>query len=260
MKEIEAIQLIGKTLCGIILGLVLAVPIHEMGHFAGGIVSGYRFVAIGILGLELCRLKTGFKILFRSEAPQGQCIMYTESMDRSPVPLVLGGIVSNAVIGSFLTVIGIMSNSPDKMAVLMGIGGMNLAFAIIGALSSSPYGDAATFREISSLPGGAEIYNRLMCVYKELEEGKTPGGISGKYLIPTVWESDQKRDIAGEKYYSSTLAAELMFFRYLKIKENCGSEFPERLKKERAKLRKFSGALRLLGYDERICEENAEQL
>ena len=59
MRGID-MKLILETFLGIAVGILLTVPVHEIGHLLGGIMTGYRFSSIGILGVYLCRDEDGF--------------------------------------------------------------------------------------------------------------------------------------------------------------------------------------------------------
>ena len=98
----EFIRLVSETLFGIILGTVLSVPIHESGHLAGGLLTGYKFVSFRIAGVKLVRDCTDFRLKKGSLTPIGQCIMTSDRMDRSPVLLILGGIAANLIDRRFL--------------------------------------------------------------------------------------------------------------------------------------------------------------
>ncbi len=245
----EFIRLVSETLFGIILGTVLSVPIHESGHLAGGLLTGYKFVSFRIAGVKLVRDCTGFRLKKGSLTPIGQCIMTSDRMDRSPVLLILGGIAANLIFGGLLIILGIMSQSYDEMAFLTGAGGINAAVGVMNAISASPYSDAVTFIEVNRLAGGIELYNRLMCVYAELEKGKDISQISERYLVSSVWKADHKATLNSKEYYMSTLPAELMYYRYLHAMRVYGEQNGNRLEKETKFISKFSGALRLLGYE-----------
>ena len=61
--------------------------------------------------------------------------------------------------------------------------------------------------------------------------------------------SDRKKELNSKEYYMSTLAAELMYYRYLRARENMGIENTKRLEKETNMIGKFAGALEILGLE-----------
>ncbi len=245
----DFIRLVGETLFGIILGTILSVPIHELGHLAGGLLTGYRFVSLRIARVELVRDNSRVRVRMGSATPIGQCIMTSDRMDRSPFMLILGGIAANLILGGISIIFGFAAPSYDEMAFLTGTGGINAAIGIMNVISVAPSSDAVTFSEVNNLPGGIELYNRLMCVYAELENGKDISQISEKYLVPNVWKADHKKTLNSKEYYLSTLTAELMYYRYLRVMRVYGNEKGSRLEKEIKAISKFSGALSLLGYE-----------
>lgn len=215
-------KLIAETFLGIAAGIVLTVPVHEIGHFLGGLMTGYRFSSIGILGLYLCKDDGGFKIKKRKDAPIGQCIMYPDSPKRTPVMLVAGGILANLAVGALLIRIGVCADDLDKTALLLSAGGIMAALGMLNAIPFSRTNDASTFREIVCFEGAGKLYNRLMCVYTELENGKMPAGLSSGNLKLGVDIGKGRVRIDSGHFLGCTIAEELLYYRRLKETELTG--------------------------------------
>lgn len=80
-------------------GIMIHIFFHEIGHFIGGLLSGYRLIYIytGLLSVNLC---CNSKILLKIEwFREGQCAMYPKDIfNRKFVAYNMGGIVMNLLI------------------------------------------------------------------------------------------------------------------------------------------------------------------
>ena len=217
-------KLILETFLGIAVGILLTVPVHESGHLLGGLMTGYRFSSIGILGVYLCRDEDGFRLKKRKDSPIGQCIMYPDRPDRTPVILVSGGILANLAVGAFFTWIGVGAKSIDATAVFLSAGGIMAALGILNAVPFSRTNDAATFRDIVRFEGAGKLYNRLMCVYSELEKGRMPAGLSARNLKLGVDIRKGRVRIDSGHFSGCTIAEELLYYRHLKEAEIIAEE------------------------------------
>ena len=217
-------KLILETFWGIAFGILITVPIHEMGHFLGGILTGYRFSSIGILGVYLCRDEDGFRVKKRKDAPIGQCIMYPDRPDRTPVMLIAGGILANLAAGALFTWIGAGAESIDTTAVFLSAGGIMAALGILNAIPYSRTNDASTFGEIVRFEGAGKLYNRLMCVYTELENGRAPAGLSARNLKLGVDIGKGRVRIDSGHFLGCAIAEELLYYRHLKENEIFGED------------------------------------
>lgn len=218
MRGID-MKLILETFLGIAVGILLTVPVHEIGHLLGGIMTGYRFSSIGILGVYLCRDEDGFRLKKRKDSPIGQCIMYPDRPDRTPVMLITGGILANLAVGAFFTWIGVRAKSIDSTAVFLSAGGIMAALGILNAVPFSRTNDASTFRDIVRFKGAGKLYNRLMCVYSELENGRVPAGLSARNLKLGVDIGKGRVRIDSGHFLGCTIAEELLYYRHLKESE-----------------------------------------
>ena len=210
------IKLIIEIFLGIIAGIILTVPIHEIGHLVGGLITGYRFSSIGILGLYLYRDQSGFGFRRRADAPIGQCIMRPDRPDRTPVLFVSGGILANLLAGAVFTRLGVMAGSIERSAVFLSIGGIMAALGILNAIPLSRTNDAATFRELIRYDGAGRLYNRLMCVYSELEEGREPISLSSANLKLGIETAKGRMRLDSGMFRGCSIAEELLFYRRLK--------------------------------------------
>ena len=209
-------KLIIETFLGIIAGIILTVPVHEAGHLVSGLITGYRFSAIGILGLYLYRDSSGVGLRRRSDSPIGQCIMRPDRPDRTPVLFVSGGILANLFIGAIFTWLGVRTVSIDRTAVCLSIGGIMAALGILNAIPLSRTNDASTFMELLRYEGAGRLYNRLMCIYSELEEGRDPIHLSAANLKLGIKTAKGRMRIDSGMFRGCTIAEELLFYRHLK--------------------------------------------
>ena len=209
-------KLIIETILGIVAGIVLTVPVHEAGHLLCGRITGYRFSAIGILGLYLYRDSTGVRLKRREDSPIGQCIMKPDRPDRTPVLLVSGGILANLFVGAVFTWLGVRAASINRTAVYLSIGGIMTALGILNALPLSRTNDGSTFRELIRYDGAGRLYNRLMCVYSELEEGRDPIHLSAANLTAGIKTVKGRVRLDSGMFRGCTIAEELLFYRRLK--------------------------------------------
>ncbi|MBO4559608.1 MAG: hypothetical protein J5712_05950 [Lachnospiraceae bacterium] len=215
-------KLIIETFWGIAVGILLTVPIHEIGHLLGGVLTGYRLTSIGILGVYLCRDADGFRLKKRKDAPIGQCIMYPDRPDRTPVMLIAGGILANLAAGALFTWLGVRAESIDTTAVFLSAGGIMAALGILNAVPYSRTNDASTFRDIVRFEGAGKLYNRLMCVYSELENGRVPAGLSARNLKLGVDIGKGRVRIDSGHFLGCAIAEELLYYRHLKESEIIG--------------------------------------
>ncbi len=209
-------KLIIETFLGIIAGIILTVPVHEAGHLLCGLITGYRFTSIGILGLYLFRDRSGFGLNRRADSPIGQCIMRPDRPDRTPVLFVSGGILANLFVGAVFTWLGVRAANIDRTAVCLSIGGIMAALGILNAIPVSRTNDASTFIELIRFRGAGRLYNRLMCVYSELEEGRDPLHLSAGNLKLGIETVKGRVRLDSEGFRGCTIAEELIFYRHLK--------------------------------------------
>ena len=83
----------------VIPAYLVQVVLHEMGHMAAALLSGYRFVSIGVFGVMLVRRRGKLRFApLRTPGVLGQCVMAPPPMKNGRYPFVfyyLGGVIAN---------------------------------------------------------------------------------------------------------------------------------------------------------------------
>lgn len=213
----------------VIAALVIAVPLHELGHLIGGAVTGYRFTSITVFGIRIYRDYGRIGICRQSNGPSGQCLMYPRFIGQNPVALITGGIAANVIVGMFFLAAGIVTDDIKKMVACICIGGINLIMGLLNAVPDSPTNDGSTLKDVLKSSRHVEIYNRIMMVYRELQNGRKYGELSEELLgAPDI--------------YDSTLSAELALYRYYRIRDMYADDSANQnlIRIERLKLARYS--------------------
>ncbi len=216
MEVLFMVKMAACVLTGILSGCVSGVIVHELGHLAAGLISGYEFVSIRFFNLKAVGINKRL-ILKISKAPtQGQCIMRPRTSRSDPAFLISGGPAANLILGACLTVAacfqlvagvkGQVMKEALPGCVTAGAGGINLAFGLISLMRSYAYCDGSTLKEVLRTENGKELYNCLMNIYAELEEGKTVGELDDS-LFYTDLPENVRPDPLG------SLAEEIAFFK-----------------------------------------------
>lgn len=206
MIEFEINRLVMIILINLPIALVLAILIHEAGHFAGGLLAGYRFTLISVLGLTLYRRFGKLHIRVDKGGPVGQCQMHPLTLKQDGTKLILGGVYANLTVGIMIMGLGIFSKNVYVLSVGLEAGVLSIILGLQNLFSDSPTNDGSTFRDARSSPINMEIYNRLMIIYLLLEDGTGPADLPDRlFEAPLLWES--------------ALSAELSLFRYMSVCE-----------------------------------------
>ena len=201
------------------LCFTLCVTVHELGHLIGGLLSGYRFSSFEIMGIYVIRSGEKTKFSIRKKACLGQCIMYTENFRTNAALLILGGVIANAVWAVVSTLILVLCLSkytvnalPEisrlrdwHMAALFFSSIFNTMAVICNMVSDNPANDGNTFADAVKSSFHTEAYNRIMCIYAKLNEGRDI-----KEIDPRLFDLPDM--------FLSSLSAELAYFRYLNLK------------------------------------------
>lgn len=202
----EITEILKDMVLSIFAALVLVVPLHELGHFIGGVISGYRFTSITLFRVCIYDDYGKLKITRHTDGPIGQCLMHPKCIRQNPVMLIAGGIAMNIMIGMIFLIIGITAADLKVMVSCVCFGGINLAMGLMNAMPDSPTNDGSTLIDATRSNVRSEIYNRIMLVYRQLETGHRYKELSEDIL-------------EGPDIYDSTLAAELALYRYYRIRD-----------------------------------------
>lgn len=101
--DISGVVLSGLTaIASFIISICILIPVHEAGHLAGGLLSGYRFVSFRIFNLTFIKEEGKLKIKRYSIAGTGgQCLMSPPDRPITEIPTVLynlSGILANLLV------------------------------------------------------------------------------------------------------------------------------------------------------------------
>lgn len=164
------IILLLSNLLSIMLSFISTVVIHELGHLTGGLLSGYRLLNIKMFGLCL-RINNGRKrLVLEKGGPIGQCIMFSERVERKPFGLILGGCFFNIIFGIAALFIS-FRNGVYLTAVLFPFGSINVSLGLTNLLSNSKCCDGRAFRECIRNVQDMMAYNNIMQIIRRLEYG-----------------------------------------------------------------------------------------
>ncbi len=216
-----------------VISFILCVVIHEAGHFAGGLLTGYRFSSLELFGIKIVRKRSGITWTISESPCIGQCIMDPEDPGQNAGFLILGGVFANAFAGALFVVMALLSVcdvadagicAGTTMACLFYVfsAGINIAAAVSNMIPGHNTNDGATFFDAYKSSLHTEAYNRLMKIYSGLNAG--------------IKVSEMDRELFEQPdMYLSSLSAELALFRYQRALTGDGPE----IAKEKKRLEKY---------------------
>lgn len=112
------------------LSVVVLIPLHEAGHLACGLLSGYKFVSFRIFNLTFIKIDGKLKVKRYSIAGTGgQCLLSPPDLPIEEIPTGLynfGGVLSNIIAVVTVAPLLMMHNPFVKEAVVI--------FMLVGAL------------------------------------------------------------------------------------------------------------------------------
>jgi len=164
--------------------MILAIFIHELGHMIFGLLSCYSFLHIEILGLSLEKTGGRLRVRYYKAAPLGQCMMYSEDIERNPCFLIVGGVVANIVTGSGMILLFLLLPKSFPGIILLILGSINLGLGICNLFWGSDHSDGKALREVISSRQNRIYYNRLMLTGKYLREGLSYSDMPEKLFEP----------------------------------------------------------------------------
>lgn len=196
-----------------------------MGHLLFGLITGYRFLHIEILGFSFEHIGSVLRIRKYKNTAVGQCMMYSEDENKNPLLLVCGGIIFNLAFGIAAFAMAAAVNGLIVMLILLAFGGINLSLAVTNMFLGSETSDGKVFGELVYGEGKKErriLYNRILRIAVYLREGSSyrdmPGNLFSESFIPKdalmSTEKEMKMHIyrykleKGEENWDGNLAGE----------------------------------------------------
>ncbi|MBR5369574.1 MAG: site-2 protease family protein [Lachnospiraceae bacterium] len=161
---------LGALLSVAIFTLLLAVSVivHELGHLAGGLLTGYRLRHFCLFGVVLSARGSTHVRFDRSALFGGYVVMCTDDPGRSPVALLRAGPLAECTLMLSAAVAAVFLLSPVTGVFVLG---EILSFLLVRSLTTgrSACGDSATTAQVRT--EGPADYNRLMDIYdRELKD------------------------------------------------------------------------------------------
>lgn len=168
----------------IIIAITVQIVMHEVGHFIGGILTGWKFLYLQVFHFAIVKENNRLSIKWIS-AKNYQCIMYPKGISCDAIIYSLGGILMNAIITVISAVVLIM----NQKNIL--VWEYTLIFIVFGC----------AFLYVNGVPSTKRICNDMSCclllkedehtrvchnsqlmIASELMGGKTYGEISTELL------------------------------------------------------------------------------
>lgn len=184
-----------------VLVFVSVIVVHEMGHLAGGLLSGYRMEAFQIMGFLLVRTRRGLRLRIANERAWGQCIMTPGSKTANGYLLILGGCAANLAAGLICLLAVMLKTTSSGLIPVLLCGMLHLMLGISNFIpGKSGVNDGDTYREVRRGSMYMAMYNSVMLVSAVLIRDGIP---------------DALRDVEIFYIYDSrsTLSAELSQYR-----------------------------------------------
>lgn len=168
--------------------MVVTILIHELGHMAGGLASGYNFISLTFLGLKLTKTRRHYRL--SRERSLGNCQMYSERITANPSFLILGGCLANILFAActmlLSAVLILIKTSGVWILLFLILSGLNFSAGMNNLFGGSRYSDGAAYREIRASKRNAYRYNLLML----LENGMDIEEHSHEILTLGLFEDD----------------------------------------------------------------------
>ncbi len=173
------------------LMFILTILIHELGHLLFGLVTGYRFLHIEILGFSVEHIGGALRIRKYKNTAVGQCMMYSEDEKKNPLLLVCGGLIFNLAFGIAAFAMAAAVNGLIVRLILLVLGSINLSVALTNMFLGSETSDGKVFGELAfgkRKPERRILYNRILRIAVYLRKGSSyrdmPGNLFSESFIP----------------------------------------------------------------------------
>lgn len=179
---------------GIVVGFILAVVIHELGHLVFGLISGYKFTSFRVLFFKIYkkdRIKIGFELV--SFFIPGQCLMKPTN-DKYFI-YNLGGLIFTYIFSIILLCLFYNSNNIYLTEFIFGMFVVNTLLAIINSIYNKN--------------GVNDICNIIKCRNNDFKEGL----LFQLDIISNIYQKDKLKSKYNPKDDVCDLVANISIWR-----------------------------------------------
>jgi hypothetical protein len=174
MNEIETAIILLYMIPAAALAFIIHLILHEVGHFLGGLLTGWKLINLQIYHFALVRDKD--RVRFRYlPAVNYQCIMYPKSLETGAILYTIGGYLMNLFIG----LIGLLLLFITKKLLIWSYAwcffGIGLVFYLINGAANTRRicNDKACYLLIKKSENTKVCHNAQLMIAHSLNEGKT---------------------------------------------------------------------------------------
>ncbi|NLJ96722.1 MAG: hypothetical protein GX321_06175 [Clostridiales bacterium] len=159
----------------ILISFMAQLILHEIGHFIGGFISGWRFLYIQVHKIVL--LRTDYRLRFKIVKDKGyRCIMYPVSLNTSGLIYTMGGCTFNLLSAiTCLVVIITVSVSPVMWLYLWCFTVFGIGLYIMNGVASTKRvcNDKACYNLLKEDEHTRICHNAQLLIAKDLAHGLT---------------------------------------------------------------------------------------
>lgn len=160
-----------ETVLFFILSMALALAVHETGHLAGGLLSGYRLLFIRIGPFSLEKNKKGGLNFNIEKKNQRQCAMYPSSLDEKRYFLYnAGGILANLICTALAAAIcfALSGTAFIFFIQLCAAGLIKTVFNCVVCTSDTVPSDLYILKLLKNNKAARKDYIYYLCLYADL--------------------------------------------------------------------------------------------
>lgn len=205
----------GAAAAVFLIGIPVQIILHEAGHLAFGLATGYRFVSFRIGALVLMRSGRRFQLKWMPmPGTGGQCLMAPPEGAAAGLPVALynlGGVAANLITALLCAWAALYPGAAAGQwrALLAGIAFWGLWLAVFNGIPMKVAGiqnDARNLLDIRRNPASREAFFAVLRVNALLAQGVSPAKAGGALVQPP-----QDADA------SDALVAQVLLARYLHL-------------------------------------------
>lgn len=211
-------------------GFFVNVTLHETGHLAGGLFTGYKFLSFRILNLTLQKEEDGFHWKkFGLIGTLGQCLMIPP--DKDPVPYFwcnAGGVLANLIIVAISAVMLLsleLTTIPFSVLLMLLLTGARFSF--MNGVPMSPGGvpnDGMNILTLWRNPEQKRCYRDMLVVSAEQSLGRRLGEMPEEWFVSNPLDKDSTvMEMSVRNLQYSRLLDELRFEEALPMAEELHS-------------------------------------
>lgn len=181
--------------------LLLQIIVHEAGHLAGGLLSGYKFLSFRVGSFMILKRDGRFHIKrFSLAGTGGQCLLIPPQWQGKDTPYILynlGGPLINIIIGTAAVILYFFATDVWTKYVLLAIAVSGLAIGLLNGIPLNAAGinnDGSNIRSIAKDEKALRAFWIIMKVNQFQTEGRRMKDISDEY-ISMLLDEDLKNPI-----------------------------------------------------------------